>query len=134
MAHFKNTYLGDLRTESIHIQSGNRIITDAPTDNHGKGEAFSPTDLVCASLASCKMTIMGILANREGIDLSGLTCEVEKIMASNPRRISEIKITFELPNSQLSEKHRTMLINAANTCPVALSLHPDIRRTVVYNF
>jgi uncharacterized OsmC-like protein len=134
MAHFKNTYLGDLRTESIHIKSGNRIITDAPTDNHGKGEAFSPTDLVCASLASCKMTIMGILANREGIDLSGLTCEVEKIMASNPRRISEIKITFELPNSQLSEKHRTMLINAANTCPVALSLHPDIRRTVVYNF
>lgn len=134
MAHFKNTYLGDLRTESIHIKSGNRIITDAPTDNHGKGEAFSPTDLVCASLASCKMTIMGILANREGIDLSGLTCEIEKIMASNPRRISEIKITFELPNSQLSEKHRTMLINAANTCPVALSLHPDIRRTVVYNF
>lgn len=134
MAHFKNTYLGDLRTESIHIQSGNRIITDAPTDNHGKGEAFSPTDLVCASLASCKMTIMGILANREGIDISGLTCEIEKIMASNPRRISEIKITFELPNSQLSEKHRTMLINAANTCPVALSLHPDIRRTVVYNF
>lgn len=134
MAHFKNTYLGDLRTESIHIKSGNRIITDAPTDNHGKGEAFSPTDLVCASLASCKMTIMGILANREGIDLNGLTCEIEKIMESNPRRIGEIKITFELPNSQLSEKHRTMLINAANTCPVALSLHPDIQRTIVYNF
>jgi uncharacterized OsmC-like protein len=134
MAHFKNTYLGDLRTESIHIKSGSRIFTDAPTDNHGKGEAFSPTDLVCAALASCKMTIMGILANREGIDLSGLTCEIEKIMESNPRRIGEIKITFELPNSQLSEKHRTMLINAANKCPVALSLHPDIRRTVTYNF
>ncbi len=134
MAHFKNTYLGDLRTESIHIKSSTRIITDAPTDNHGKGESFSPTDLVCAALASCKMTIMGILANREQIDLSGMTCEIEKIMEDNPRRIGEIKITFELPNSQLSEKHRTMLINAANTCPVALSLHPDIKRTVVYNF
>ncbi|MCS7018115.1 MAG: OsmC family protein [Cytophagales bacterium] len=134
MAHFKNTYLGDLRTESIHIKSGTRIITDAPTDNHGKGEAFSPTDLVCAALASCKMTIMGILANREGIDLQGLSCEIEKVMATNPRRISEIKITFSLPNSQLTEKQRTMLINAANTCPVALSLHPDLKRTVVYNF
>lgn len=134
MAHFKNTYLGDLRTESVHLQSGMRIITDAPTDNHGKGQAFSPTDLVCAALASCKMTIMGILANREGIDLSGLQCETEKIMASNPRRISEIRITFELPGRRLSEKHRTMLINAANTCPVALSLHPDIKRTVIYNF
>ncbi|WP_448518346.1 OsmC family protein [Rhodoflexus sp.] len=134
MAHFKNTYLGDLRTVSIHIKSGNQIITDAPIDNHGKGEAFSPTDLVCAALASCKMTIMGIIANREGIDLTGLTCEVEKIMETTPRRIGEIKIVFELPNSQLSEKHRTMLIRAANTCPVALSLHPEIKRNVTYNF
>ncbi|MCS6968416.1 MAG: OsmC family protein [Cytophagales bacterium] len=134
MAHFKNTYLGNLRTESIHLRSGTRIITDAPVDNHGKGESFSPTDLVCAALASCKMTIMGIIANREGIDLTGLTCEVEKIMAANPRRIAEIRLTFELPGKTLSEKHRTMLINAANTCPVALSLDPNIKRVVTYNF
>ncbi|TAD95064.1 MAG: OsmC family peroxiredoxin [Bacteroidetes bacterium] len=135
MFQIKNTYLGDLRTEAVHLSSQNKIITDAPLDNNGKGEAFSPTDLVCAALASCKMTIMGIVARRENLDLSSMTCEVQKIMTSQaPRKIHEIVVTFAMPNIELTEKQREMLKNAALTCPVALSLDPQIKRTVNFNF
>ncbi|MCU0450768.1 MAG: OsmC family protein [Bernardetiaceae bacterium] len=134
MFQFTNEYQGQLRTEAIHLKSGTHINTDAPTDNHGRGEAFSPTDLTCISLASCKMTTMGILAQREGIDLTGLRCEVEKIMAASPRRIAEIVVDMYLPNPQLTDKQRQMLKNAALTCPVALSLSPEVKRTVNFHF
>ncbi len=134
MHQFENNYLGELRTQAIHLKSSTQILTDAPTDNHGKGEAFSPTDLACISLASCKMTTMGILAQREGIDLSGLRCEVEKIMVATPRRIGEIVVDMYLPNANLTDKQRQMLKNAALTCPVALSLSPEVKRTVNFHF
>jgi uncharacterized OsmC-like protein len=123
-------YLGDLRTESTHLQSGKVIITDAPTDNHGKGEAFSPTDLMSTSLANCMITIMGILANREGIDLTGLTAEVTKIMANDPRRVSEVRIKLNFGGKNYSDKEKKLLENAARACPVAKSLHPDLLQTL----
>ncbi|MBY0425531.1 MAG: OsmC family protein [Cytophagales bacterium] len=134
MATAKNTYLGELRTQSVHVFSGNSIITDAPLDNQGKAEAFSPTDLVSAALASCMMTIMGILANREGLDIVGLTAEVTKIMNPSPRKIQEIIVKFSLQDKTLSPEAKQKLTHAALTCPVALSLHPDIKQTVEFNW
>lgn len=127
-------YKGDLRTEARHIRSGNTIITDAPPDNNGKGMAFSPTDLVCSALGSCMMTLMGILANREGINLNGMHWEVEKIMASNPRKIAEIRIVFAHPNLVATDDQKEKLRRAALTCPVALSLHESIKQDVTFNF
>ena len=129
----KVTYLGDLRTSSIHLQSGSEIISDAPLDNNGKGEAFSPTDTVANGLATCMMTVMGIKARDLGVDFSGSTAEVTKVMAAEPRRISEIHITFEMAISA-DEKTRTILERTAETCPVNYSLHPDIKRVVVFNW
>ncbi len=127
----KVIYQGHLRTQATHINSQNQIITDAPKDNHGKGEAFSPTDLICSALASCQMTIMGILAEREGINLEGLEAYVEKIMTDNPRRISRIKVTYTCPESLLlTVREHKKLHRAAMTCPVALSLHSDIVQEV----
>ena len=134
MVTMSGKYVGQLRTEDMHHKSGLTIITDAPPDNKGRGEAFSPTDLVCAALSSCMMTLMGILAQREEIDLSGMTSEITKIMASNPRRISEIQIVFTLPNLKATPEQRTRLEHAARTCPVALSLSENIRQTVTFNF
>lgn len=135
MATIEGKYLGSLRTEAIHTKSANRIITDAPVDNQGKGEAFSPTDLVCAALGSCMMTIMGIVAEREGISLEGLSLQTTKHMAAEPRRISKIEIHFSWENSPaLSEAQLKKLKNAARTCPVALSLHPDIEQAVSFDF
>jgi putative redox protein len=128
------TYLGELRTEATHLKSGNKIITDAPPDNNGKGEAFSPTDLTCASLNSCMMTLMGMLANRENIDLRGMRSEIVKIMAANPRKIAEIQITFTHENLQATELQKEKLRRAALTCPVALSLDNSIKQTVEFNF
>jgi putative redox protein len=127
-------YKGDLRTEARHLRSGNTIITDAPPDNNGKGMAFSPTDLVCSALGSCMMTLMGILANREEIDLSGMTWEVEKIMAANPRKIAEVRIVFNHPNLLATDVQKEKLRRAALTCPVALSLHDSIKQDVTFNF
>ena len=127
----KVIYQGKLRTEATHIKSQNKLLTDAPKDNHGKGETFSPTDLVCSSLASCQMTVMGILAEREGINLEGLEAYVEKIMLDNPRRIGRIKITYTCPDSlELSVKEHEKLHRTAMTCPVGLSLHSDIVQEV----
>jgi putative redox protein len=127
-------YLGDLRTTLLHLKSNQLITTDAPLDNNGKGEAFSPTDLVSAALSSCMMTLMGIVAAREGIELSGLTSTIVKIMATNPRRIAEIQITFSHPDLKATEIQKQKLKQAALTCPVALSLHESLKQTVNFNF
>jgi putative redox protein len=127
-------YSGSLRTQATHLQSGNSIMTDAPLDNNGRGEAFSPTDLVCSALSSCMMTIMGILAQREGIELTGLTSEVVKIMDNNPRKIKEIQIIFAHPDLVATEAQKEKLKRAALTCPVALSLSENVRQTVQFNF
>jgi len=129
----KVTYLGDLRTSSIHIQSGSEIISDAPVDNNGKGEAFSPTDTVANALASCMLTIMGIKARDMGVALEGTTADVTKLMQAEPRRISGITIVFNL-KSDADEKSRTILERAAVTCPVYLSLHPDIKKDITFNW
>lgn len=127
-------YQGNLRTQAKHLKSGDIVVTDAPTDNNGKGEAFSPTDLVSAALSSCMMTIMGMVAEREGIDLKGLRAEVVKIMTSNPRKIGEIQITFYHASLNASDVQKQKLKNAALTCPVALSLSEAVKQTVAFNF
>lgn len=127
-------YVGDLRTKAVHNKSGNTITTDAPTDNQGKGEAFSPTDLVSAALSSCMMTIMGQVANREGVDLKGLKTDVVKIMAANPRKIAEIKVAFTHPNLKATDVQKQKLENAARTCPVALSLSESLKQTITFNW
>ena len=129
----KVTYLGDLRTSSIHIQSGTEILSDAPVDNNGKGEAFSPTDTVANGLATCMMTIMGIKARDLGIDLAGTTAEVVKIMNAEPRRIGAIEIVFEIQGTN-DQKSKTILERAGMTCPVFLSLHPDVEKRITFNW
>lgn len=127
------TYEGNLRTTCTHVQSGNTFITDAPTDNNGKGEAFSPTDTVATALASCMLTIMGIKAETLKLNLNGSKAEVLKKMEANPRRIAAIHITIALPK-QIEEKHRKTLENAAKTCPVYHSLHPDMEKKIQFNW
>lgn len=127
------TYKGDLRTLCVHLRSGSEYITDAPLDNNGKGEAFSPTDTVATGLASCMMTMMGIKARDLGVDLKGSTARVTKHMAADPRRISKIELILELPGD-VSEKHRKILEHTANTCPVNYSLHPDIERIIEFHW
>ena len=134
MSHIKSSYLGELRTEDIHIKSSSRIITDAPTDNHGKGEAFSPTDLVCAALSSCMITIMGIRARKHAIELEGLKANVTKFMSSNPRQISKIRIQFTLESTNATSNQIQMLKEAALSCPVALSINPSIEQDVSFDF
>ena len=124
-------YKGNLRTEAIHIESGTKIITDAPKDNFGNGESFSPTDLLATSLSACMLSIMGIVAKRDNIDLIGLTTEVTKVMYSEPRRVGEIHVKLFMPHG-LDEKQRKLLEHAANTCPVAKSLHPDIIQKIEF--
>ena len=121
----KVTYQGDLRTTAIHLQSNNEIITDAPVDNQGKGEAFSPTDLLATSLASCMLTIIGIKARDMEVDIAGTTAEVTKVMAADPRRVSEVHIAITF-NQELDDKTQKIFYNTALTCPVAKSIHPDI--------
>lgn len=129
-------YLGGLRTSATHLKSGISILTDAPIDNNGKGEAFSPSDLVCTALCNCMITIMGIVANREQIELTGLTATIEKTMTSElPRKIAAIRIEFQHPDPKLlNEKQAILLKRAAETCPVALSIHPDIKTELGFNF
>ncbi|MEJ0054172.1 MAG: OsmC family protein [Bacteroidota bacterium] len=134
MPSMTGEYLGGLRTQDTHLLSGNKIITDAPPDNNGRGEAFSPTDLVCAALSSCMMTIMGILAAREGIELTGLKSEITKIMDASPRKIAEIQITFTHPDLKATDVQKQKLKNAALTCPVALSLGEGLKQTITFNF
>ncbi|MCF8370712.1 MAG: OsmC family protein [Bacteroidales bacterium] len=134
METIHTTYIGQLRTQAKHLQSGNEIITDAPLDNKGKGEAFSPTDLLAASLGSCMMTIMGISANEHGFNIDGTKARITKIMASNPRRVKEIKIEFDFPKNNYSDKEKKFIEHAAKTCPSSLSLHPDLIQSIGFNF
>jgi uncharacterized OsmC-like protein len=125
-------YHGELRTGAVHQRSGVEIITDAPPDNQGKGEAFSPTDLCATSLACCMMTIMGISARNRNIAIEGTRAEVNKIMASDPRRISRIEIRMIMPPHPFTPEEKKVLEIAARTCPVALSLHPDIEQALEF--
>jgi putative redox protein len=134
MATSEIKYLGDLRTEATHTQSGITIITDAPVDNQGKGEAFSPTDLLATSLGSCMLTIMGIAARTHGIDMNGTTCSITKIMAAEPRRVSGIRAVITFPGNDFSDKDKKILEHAALTCPVHFSLHPDIKKEISFNY
>src|SRR3954467_772095 len=131
----KILYEGNLRTVATHLQSGTVIETDAPTDNQGKGERFSPTDLVATALGNCMLTIMGIKARDMQINLEGTTIDITKNMVMNPRRIGEIKVFINFPeNLQADEKQRTILERAAMTCPVFESLHPDLKKDVHFNW
>lgn len=134
MATIETVYEGNLRTRAKHLGSGSEIITDAPIDNQGKGEAFSPTDLLSASLGSCMLTIMGIAANTHGINMDQTRIRITKIMASNPRRVAEVQIEFDMPAKDYSDKEKTILEHAARTCPVALSLHPDLVQSITFNW
>ncbi|MEX0273763.1 MAG: OsmC family protein [Flavobacteriaceae bacterium] len=129
----KVTYQGELRTSCEHLRSKDVFVTDAPVDNNGLGQAFSPTDTVATGLASCMLTVMGIKARDLEVDLKGSIAEVTKHMAANPRRISKIEVTFSLP-ATVADKHRKILENTANTCPVHYSLHPDIEKTIQFNW
>lgn len=131
----KIVYQGHLRTVDTHLQSGTTIETDAPTDNQGKGERFSPTDLVATALGTCIVTTMGIAARTHNINIDGTECEVEKIMASGPRRISEIKVHIQFPKgSNYTDKEKSILQHTAETCPVSLSLHPDLKQTLTFSW
>lgn len=129
----KVTYTGELRTTCEHIRSGNTFITDAPIDNNGLGEAFSPTDTVATGFGSCMITVMGIKANALEVDLTNATVEITKHMASNPRRIAKIDARLILP-SDISEKNRKILEHTAKTCPVYYSLHPDIEKEISFHW
>ncbi len=134
METIRIVYLGALRSEASHLKSGSKIISDAPLDNQGKGESFSPTDLLAASLGSCMVTIMGIASRTHRINIDGTNIRITKIMASNPRRVSEIHVEFDMPQHDFTDKEKSLLDQAARTCPVALSLHPDIRQVVIFNY
>ena len=127
-------YLGQLRTRATHLASSSTMITDAPTDNHGRGEAFSPTDTVCAALASCMLTIMGIFAEGRQWDITGTHVSVTKIMNAQPRKISRIELIITVPDFGGNDEDKRHLEKAAKTCPVALSLHPDIEQHLVFNW
>src|SRR5690349_18809657 len=128
-------YKGDLRTQATHLQSGTIVETDAPTDNHGKGERFSPTDIVATALGSCMLTIMGIKARDMQVNLEGTAISITKKMADAPRRIGGIEVVFTFPDSVLTdEKQRAILERAALTCPVAQSIHPDIQVNVQFGW
>jgi len=127
-------YLGNLRCELTHVRSGQTFITDAPVDNNGKGEAFSPTDLASTSLAACMLTIMGISAQAHGFSIDGTTAEVTKIMNDNPRMIKEIVVDLVFPPNNYSDKEKNIIFHITKTCPVALSLGPDTKQTIKVNF
>ena len=128
------TYTGELRTNSVHLKSNNTIITDAPVDNQGKGETFSPTDLLTSSLGSCMLTIMGIRANKLGIDLSGTFISLTKHMSSNPRMVQRIEAVVSFPGIELSNNSKEILENAAKTCPVAESLSKDLVQDISFKY
>ena len=128
-------YKGTLRCEAKHLQSGSIIETDAPTDNRGKGERFSPTDLLCVSLATCITTTMGIKADDMKINLTDTTVEVTKHMLSDPRRVAKIEVKLNMPSTlQLDEKDKIILERVGNNCPVTKSLHPDLEVNIEYNW
>lgn len=126
-------YTGELRVEAMHTASNAQIITDAPVDNHGKGEAFSPTDLLATSLANCLLTVMGIKAQSDKMtSIDGAVAEVTKVMYQEPRRVGEIQVKIIFPKNNFSEKEKKIYENVASTCPVAKSLHPDLKQVLTF--
>ncbi len=134
MATSEVIYTGDLRCKSTHLYSGTDIFTDAPLDNQGQAAYFSPTDLMATSLANCMLTIMGIAARTHQFSIDGTRAEVTKIMASDPRRIAEVKIELYFPPNNYSDKEKKIIDHIAHTCPVALSLHPDLKQNITFHF
>ena len=129
-----NNYVGELRTSSKHIKSGEEIITDAPTDNNGKGQAFAPTDLVSSALCSSMTTVMGICAEKGGFKMPNSSAKITKVMSVEPRKIKEIRIELNFEENNLSEAQKNKLKNVGENCPVAKSLHPDINQNINFNF
>ena len=135
MATIKTEYLGELRTRATHLQSGNALITDAPLDNQGKGEAFSPTDLVATAFGSCMLTIMGMAARDNGINMEGTAIETTKVMGANPRKIARLDVSFTfLAGQSYTEEEKAILERAARTCPVFYSLDPAIEKNLQFNW
>lgn len=135
MTKIRTTYKGNLRCEAVHLDSGATITTSAPKDNNGEGDMFSPTDLFAASLGCCMLTIMGIAARTHGFDIDGTTVTTEKVMASAPRRVAALKLEFTFPrNSAYTDRQKAIIENAAHTCPVGKSLHPDIAEEIIFNY
>ncbi|HKR05996.1 MAG TPA: OsmC family protein [Bacteroidia bacterium] len=134
MPTFYSRYEGNLRTSSEHLQSGTKIITDAPTDNQGKGEAFSPTDLLAVSLATCMLTTIAIKIRNNDFNIEGAEISATKIMASDPRRVAGIKIEFKMPPNNYTGEQKKMIEQIAHTCPVALSIHPDLKQEIIFNY
>ena len=132
MTKIRTFYIGDLKTEAEQLKSGSKIMTEAPEDNNGKGEMFSPTDMFATSLGSCMMTIMGIAAQAHGFSVDGMRIETEKIMAANPRRVAELKLDIYLPR-KYSDREMRFIESSVKTCPVANSIHPDIIKTITYH-
>ena len=128
------TYTGDLRTEAVHVKSGQMFVTDAPTDNQGRGEAFSPTDLLATALGACAITVVGIAARTHGINVDGTVIKITKIMVSDPRRVGEVVVEMDFPQVKYSEKEKQIIRHTINTCPVGQSLHPDLKQTFILNF
>ncbi|MEI6822560.1 MAG: OsmC family protein [Bacteroidota bacterium] len=134
METVRTEYLGNLRTEALHVQSGNELLTDAPVDNNGKGEYFSPTDLIATAFGSCMLTVIGIVAQRSSFSIDGTKLKITKVMATEPRRIGEIIVEFNFPPNNYSAKEKEIIKHTALTCPVAKSLHPDLKQTLIFNF
>lgn len=130
----KTKYIGGLRTENVHVQSGTKIITDAPCDNRGKGESFSPTDLLATSLGNCIMTIMGIKAMDNDIDIEGTELDITKIMAADPRRVSEVVLAFNFPQKGYTEDQKKLIESVAGVSPVPLSVHTELKQTITFNW
>jgi putative redox protein len=134
MPNFEVFYQGNLRCKAEHIQSGTTILTDAPVDNQGKGESFSPTDLLAIALGTCMATVMGIEANNLKVNLSGTQLHINKVMGISPRRVVEIKIDVTIPDENFTENQKNKLIEIGINCPVAKSIHPDIYQNIEFNF
>ena len=127
-------YTGDLRTEATHVKSGQSFITDAPRDNQGRGEAFSPTDLLATSLGACAITVVGIAARTHGFNVDGTSIKITKIMASDPRRVGEVIVEMDFPAAKYTEKGKSIIRHTINTCPVGQSLNPELKQTFILNF
>jgi uncharacterized OsmC-like protein len=134
MTKMSTRYLGELRTEATHLYSGEKILTDAPLDNQGKAEYFSPTDLFATSLGCCMLTIIGISARANNFSIEGTRVETEKIMGTDPRRVVEIVIDFYFPENNYSDREKRLIEASARTCPVANSIHPDIKKSITFHY
>ncbi|SDB96071.1 OsmC family protein [Williamwhitmania taraxaci] len=134
METVRTKYIGDLRTEATHVRSSVKITTDAPVDNQGKGEFFSPTDLLATSLGSCMLTIMGISARTHGFNIDGTEVSITKVMGTEPRRVVEVVVELTFPHNNYSAKERKLLQLSAKECPVANSLHPDLKQNIIFKF